>query len=383
MRLISIPGLVATACLALAPAAFAGSPDHGPRIVPNVHNPSTPRPNAPTGPRVGKHEGDEHASSHHESEHHGHIVPFIDRLTANAALVAKLTPLLPPNTTLADAADGFKNQGQFIAALHAAKDLGVSFTDLKAEMTGPEHDSLGQAIHDLKPTADAKSAAKTAEHEAHADISAARPTIADRITNNAALLATVTPLLPSGMSLADAASGFKSESQFIAALHAAKDLNVSFTALKAELTGSPRDSLSQAIKDVAPTVDAKAAAKTAAHEARADISAARPTLADRITANAALLAKVTPLLPSGMSLKDAAAGFESEGQFIAALHAAKDLNVSFTALKNELTGSPRDNLSQAIHDVAPAVDANAAAKTAAQEARTDITTTRPPDDDAD
>jgi hypothetical protein len=268
MRLISIPGCVATASMALAPAVFAGSPDRGPHVVPNVHQTSTPHTDSPkSGPR---------ASSHHESEHHGSPVPFADRIAANPALVARLTPLLPPNMTLADAAKGFKNQGQFIAALHVAKDLGISFTDLKAEMTGPEHDSLGQAIHDLKPATDAKSAAKTAEHEAHSDISATRPTLADRITANAALLAKVTPLLPSGMTLADAASGFKSEAQFIAALHAAKDLNVSFTALKAELTGSPRDNLSQAIHDVAPTTDAKAAAKTASQEARTDIKSTRP-----------------------------------------------------------------------------------------------------------
>jgi hypothetical protein len=270
MKLISVPGLVTAATMVIAPAAFAGSPDHGPHVVPNVHDANTPR--TTSGPHVSsRHDGD-----HHEGDHHGNAVSFIDRITANPALVAKLTPLLPPNTTLADAAKGFKNQGLFIATLHAAKDLGVSFNDLKAEMTGPEHDSLGQAIHDLKPTADAKTAAKTAEHEAHADISASRPTLADRITANAALLAKVTPLLPSGMSLSDAASGFHSAEQFIAALHAAKDLNVSFTSLKNELTGSPRDSLSQAIHDVAPTVDASAAAKTAAGEARTDIKATRP-----------------------------------------------------------------------------------------------------------
>src|SRR5215831_19725819 len=143
MKLISVPGIVTAASMVLAPVAFAGSPDHGPRIVPNVHETSTH--GGPT-PKVN-HEGREG----HEGDHHGNVVPFIDRISANPALVAKLTPLLPPNTTLADAAKGFKNGGQFIATLHAAKDLGVSFNDLKAEMTGPEHDSLGQAIHDLKP----------------------------------------------------------------------------------------------------------------------------------------------------------------------------------------------------------------------------------------
>ena len=268
MRLISIPGFVATASLTLTPSVFAGSPDRGPHVVPNVHQGSTPHTDSPkSGPRV---------SSHHEGEHHGNPVPFADRIAANAALTARLTPLLPSGMTLADAAKGFRNQGQFIAALHAAKDLNVSFVDLKAEMIGSEHDSLGQAIHDLKPAADAKASAKTAASEAKADIVATRPMLADRITANAALLAKVTPLLPSGMTLADAAKGFHSEGQFIVVLHAAKDLNVSFTALKAELTGSPHDNLSQAIHDVAPTADAKAAAKTAAQEARTDIKTTRP-----------------------------------------------------------------------------------------------------------
>jgi hypothetical protein len=204
------------------------------------------------------------------------MMPFADRIAANAALTARLTPLLPPNTTLADAAKGFKNEGQFIAALHAAKDLGVSFTDLKAEMTGSEHDSLGQAIHDLKPTVDAKTSAKTAAGEAKADITATRPSLGDRIAANTALAAKLTPLLPSGMTLADAAAGFKNQGQFIAALHAAKDLNVSFADLKAEMTGSAHDSLGQAIHDLKPTADASASAKTAEQEAHSDIKSTRP-----------------------------------------------------------------------------------------------------------
>jgi hypothetical protein len=36
-------------------------------------------------------------------------------------------------------------------------------------MTGKDHDSLGQAIHQLRPTTDAASAAKHAESEAAED----------------------------------------------------------------------------------------------------------------------------------------------------------------------------------------------------------------------
>ena len=242
-----IAGVVVIITLALTPAAFA-SPDHGPHITPTVH--------AATTPRVTSHV--------HEADHGNHTpTPFINRITANTALTARLTPLLPSGVTLADAASGFKNEGQFIAALHAAKDLNVSFTDLKSEMTGSPRDSLGQAIHDLKPTVDAKASAKTAATEARADITATHPSLGDRIAANTALTAKLTPLLPSGMSLSAAASGFTNQGQFIAALHAAKDLNISFADLKAEMLGSPRDSLGQAIHDLKPTIDAKAAANTA------------------------------------------------------------------------------------------------------------------------
>lgn len=100
---------------------------------------------------------------------------FIQRIDANPQLVARLTPLVPSTMTLDQAAAGFRNRGQFIAALHASHDLNIPFDQLKAEMTGTDHDSLGQAIHELKPTVDAKTAAHTAETEAKADIKATRP----------------------------------------------------------------------------------------------------------------------------------------------------------------------------------------------------------------
>ena len=78
------------------------------------------------------------------------------------------------------AESGFKNPGQFIAALHVSKNLNIPFDQLKAKMIGvtvqangqtttstPE--SLGKAIHELRPdmTEDqAKDAAKIAEKQA-------------------------------------------------------------------------------------------------------------------------------------------------------------------------------------------------------------------------
>ena len=76
---------------------------------------------------------------------------FENRIEHNAALKTKVESMLPAGMDLKTAAGGFKNQGQFIAALHVSKNLGIPFTDLKSKMTGSNPESLGQAIHDLKP----------------------------------------------------------------------------------------------------------------------------------------------------------------------------------------------------------------------------------------
>ena len=93
-----------------------------------------------------------------------------EQLAKNSKLSSKLQVMLPPNTNLQDAAKGFKNLGQFVAAVHVSHNLGISFDQLKAMMTGSHHDSLGAAIRALKPDADAKSEAKKAKQEADDDL---------------------------------------------------------------------------------------------------------------------------------------------------------------------------------------------------------------------
>jgi hypothetical protein len=108
----------------------------------------------------------------HSNETHPKT-PIVDRIDANPALKAKVTSLLPAGMDLKTASSGFRNEGQFIAALHVSKNLGIPFADLKAKMTGPNHESLGQAIHDLKPgisEQDSRKDAETAEKEAKANI---------------------------------------------------------------------------------------------------------------------------------------------------------------------------------------------------------------------
>ena len=56
--------------------------------------------------------------------------------------------------TLEQAAEGFRNQGQFIAALQQSNNHDISFVDLKKEMTRDTPLSLGQAMQKLGVQAD-------------------------------------------------------------------------------------------------------------------------------------------------------------------------------------------------------------------------------------
>ena len=92
-----------------------------------------------------------------------------DHLTAQPKLAAKLQALIP-GTPVNVAAQGFRNFGQFVAAVHVSHNLGIPFADLKLRMTGPNPESLGQAIHDLRPTVNANAEANFAEQQAKRDL---------------------------------------------------------------------------------------------------------------------------------------------------------------------------------------------------------------------
>ena len=90
-------------------------------------------------------------------------------LPHNPKLAAKLQPLLPAGMTMEQAAGGFRNQGQFIAALHVSQNLGIPFADLKMKMVA-DGMSLGQSIQSLRPSADADVEAERAMTEARRDL---------------------------------------------------------------------------------------------------------------------------------------------------------------------------------------------------------------------
>jgi hypothetical protein len=96
----------------------------------------------------GKHADTGKIREDHPAERESHIE---DRLEGNPALKTKVEALLPPHKNLHDAAMGFKNEGQLIAALHVSKNLNIPFDYLKARMTGSNALSLGKAIHELRP----------------------------------------------------------------------------------------------------------------------------------------------------------------------------------------------------------------------------------------
>jgi hypothetical protein len=95
--------------------------------------------------------------------------PIATKISSKPHLNSKIATMLPKGMTLDQASRGFKNQGQFIAALHVSQNLGIPFKDLKNDMT-VKHLSLGQSIQDLKPTAHSSDEARKGETAANHDL---------------------------------------------------------------------------------------------------------------------------------------------------------------------------------------------------------------------
>ena len=114
-----------------------------------------------------------------------------DALGSRVDVEQKLTPILqsqgvlPANTTAHDACATFADLERCLEALHATHDLRLNFACMQASVTGvhtnadlsgckdvdgDQQQTLKQAIHILKPDANAKQAVKDAEQEAKADL---------------------------------------------------------------------------------------------------------------------------------------------------------------------------------------------------------------------
>ena len=79
----------------------------------------------------------------------------------------------------------------------------------------------------------------------------------------------------------------------------------------------------------------------------------RDRLEDRIDHNPKACREAPRSVPPGTTPRDAISGFKSEGQFFAALHASKNLNIPFNDLKTQLNTGDNVSLGQAIHTLRP------------------------------
>ena len=94
------------------------------------------------------------------------LTPVQQKLQKNTNLASKLQSRLPAGTDVTKAAAGFKNLGQFVAAVNVSNNLGLNFTTLKTAMV-TDGKSLGQAIQAQKgTTVDASTEASRAQTDA-------------------------------------------------------------------------------------------------------------------------------------------------------------------------------------------------------------------------
>lgn len=123
------------------------------------------------------------------------VNPIAEKLQ-NKPLGARIEKMLPVGMTLDTASEGFRNQGQFIAAVHVSQNLGIPFAELKATMLGrpvagsttditsSSPMSLGQAIQRLKPFANATTETARAETQAAGDLKATGTTTSTPTTTS-------------------------------------------------------------------------------------------------------------------------------------------------------------------------------------------------------
>jgi len=85
-------------------------------------------------------------------------------------LAAKLTGLLPKDTDLREAVQGFEHARQFAAVVHVSNNLAVPFDLLKSAMKDGSSKQLRRAIEEVRPSADAGVEAKKADQQAQEDM---------------------------------------------------------------------------------------------------------------------------------------------------------------------------------------------------------------------
>jgi hypothetical protein len=110
------------------------------------------------------------------------LTPVQQKLQKNTNLASKLQSRLPEGTDLMKASEGFKNLGQFVAAVNVSNNLKIDFTELKGYMVD-DGMSLGQAIQKSKTTADVQTEVTRAETEADTMIKSSTTTTTSPTTS--------------------------------------------------------------------------------------------------------------------------------------------------------------------------------------------------------
>ena len=109
-----------------------------------------------------------------------------ERLQKNTKLAERLEGRLPKGVDMMEAADGFKNLGQFVAAVNVSSNLGLNFEKLKTAMVDDGR-SLGQAIQFVKTDVENPTlVAQRAESEAQTLIQQTEKTTATTTTTSTA-----------------------------------------------------------------------------------------------------------------------------------------------------------------------------------------------------
>ena len=149
--------------LAAAPALAQGKGQgKGPGTAPGRSSaPPTPSTSGERGPKV-------EPTSHHPGSMESMKKTPGELLTQNENLSSRLAAKLPPGTNLQLAAGDFKNLGAFVSAVHVSSNLGIPFADLRTRMGSGQ--SLGEAIHAIKPGVDSAAEAKRAQKQADKDL---------------------------------------------------------------------------------------------------------------------------------------------------------------------------------------------------------------------
>ncbi len=91
----------------------------------------------------------------------------------------------------------------------------------------------------------------------------------EELARNPKIAAKLKPLLPEGADIDAAAKGFKKLEDFATALHVAQNLKIAFSLVKAKMIAGEKTE--RVIRDLDPTVNAKAEARKAENQAKEDM----------------------------------------------------------------------------------------------------------------